>query len=214
MKTVIKVLTMALCVAALSFGAIIDDFSVNHASLQDNTANSIPVNRVVVVGGVSRTMSTNFLSGNTSTTAEIIAGYFYGGNATDAVGNSGASYFNAGLWDLSSIGTFLNIDVQILEGYTGGQIQFFVGQGANSASTTLSVPNIGTILASLDSFTGIGGVNRAQIDTIGFVFLHDPVGSQDIRLDNFGTTIIPEPGTYALMAVGLLGLFAIRRKRA
>lgn len=208
MKIGLKVLTMALCVAALSFGAMIDDFSVGQASIQDSVLDSTAVTSTQG----NRTMSTNFLSGATNTTAQITAGYFYGGNGTDAVGTSGASY--TGLWDLSALGTFLNIDVQVLEGYTGGSLQFFVGEGANSATYLTAVPSIGTVSANLDWFTGIGGVDRTAIDSISFLFLHDPAGSQDVRLDNFGTTVIPEPGTYALMAAGLLGLFAVRRKRA
>jgi hypothetical protein len=208
MKIVLKVMTMALCVAALSFGAIIDDFSVAQSSIVDNTTNATPVTSTLG----NRTMSTNFLSGATNTTAEITAGYFYGGNGTDAVGTSGASYTS--LWDLSAVGTFLTIDVQVTEGYTGGWLQFIVSEGANTATYVTGVPGVGVVSANLDWFTGIGGVDRTAIDTVAFSFLHDPLGSQDVRLDDFGTTVVPEPGTYALMAAGLLGLFAVRRKRA
>ena len=37
--------------------------------------------------------------------------------------------------------------------------------------------------------------------------------SSDLAFDNFKEYVVPEPGTYALMAAGLLGLFAIRRRK-
>jgi len=75
----------------------------------------------------------------------------------------------------------------------------------------MAVPTTGPVLAPFAGFTG-GVVNLAAITELGFTF--DNTLAQDVTLDNFATNIVPEPGTYAMMAAGLLGLFAIRRKIA
>ncbi len=207
MKTVMRVLTIALCASALSFGAIIDDFSTSQGVVTDSVLG--PPAGTGTMG--NRTISALLTGGVGSMSAELAGGFFLGNAGSLATGQSGASY--TGLWDLtSSLASFLMIDVVSTEGYATGTIEFMVRQGANVATLMVATPVAGTYFADLNSFAGILGVNRALVDTVGFTFYHVTT-SQDVILDNFAT-YVPEPGTYAMMAAGLLGLFAIRRKRA
>ncbi len=115
------------------------------------------------------------------------------------------------MWYLSAAyATGFTLDVVSVEKYIAGALTFFVTQGANTATYTLNVPAPGTITADFASFTGIGSVDLAAVDKLGFTFNH--VMAQDIVLDNFSTHVVPEPGTYALMACGLLGLALARRR--
>jgi hypothetical protein len=192
----------------MSFGAIIDTFGIVQGPETDNS--TVPgVFDSSVIG--NRTIVTDMLVGSGSTSLEIAGGFFLGNNGSLAQGTSAAYY--TGLWDLTSAyATGLAIEVVSLENYTGGSITFLIEDTSNNVATyTMGVPSVGLIAADLISFANIGNVDRANIDTIGFVFTH--VQAQDIVLDNFQTTV-PEPGTYAMMAAGLLGLFAIRRKKA
>jgi hypothetical protein len=158
----------------------------------------------------NRTIWANKTGGNTQVQTQINGGFYYGSVGPDAIGDTGVIY--DGMWNLTSAyATALTIDVITVENYTSGAITFFVSQGANTATYSMTVPTIGQIMIDLNSFAGIGSVDRSIIDKVGFTFNH--VVAQDIALDNFGTYVVPEPGTYALMAAGLLGLALVRRRR-
>jgi hypothetical protein len=214
MKMVTRILTVALCVSALSFGAIIDDFSVNQALVSDSTLGPPgATSSLAIGGGVTRTIGALLQAGVASASAEVAGGSFLGSMADTADGQTSSIYANPTLWDLSSpYITGLTLDVMSLESYTGGAITFEMTDGVNTATYNMAVPTTGPIFAPFAGFTGIGAVNRAGVSQLGFTF--DNTLAQDIRLDNFGTNLVPEPGTYALMAAGLIGLFAIRRRKA
>ncbi len=213
MKILIKVLTVALCVAALSFGAIIDDFSVGQALVSDSTVGPPGTYSTVAIGGgVNRTIGALLQLGTASASTEVSGGVFLGSMASTADGQTSSFYANPALWDLSSpFITGLTLDVISVEGYTGGALTFSISDGVNTATYNMAVPTTGPVLAPFAGFTG-GVVNLAAITELGFTF--DNTLAQDVTLDNFATNIVPEPGTYAMMAAGLLGLFAIRRKIA
>jgi len=205
MKAAIRILFVTLMGIAVSFAGTIDNFSVPQGPVSDFVADSVAVTNTLG----NRTIWANLTGGVNSMDVQINGGFYYGSAGTDAVGETGVIY--DGLWDLTAANaTALTIDVVTVENYVSGEITFFVTQGANTATYSLTVPTPGTLQVDLASFTGIDSVIRSEIDKIGFTFNH--VKAQDIALDNLGTYVVPEPGTYALMACGLLGLALIRRR--
>lgn len=206
MKAATRILLVALFGMAMSFAAVIDNYSVSQGLISDSTADSTAVTSTLG----NRTIWTSRTGGIGSTSIQINGGFYLGSAGAMAIGDTGVIY--TGLWDLTPANAVaLTLDVVSVENYIAGALTFFVTQGANTATYTMNVPAPGSIMADLASFTGIGSVNRAAIDKLGFTFNH--VVAQDIVLDNFAT-YVPEPGTYALMAFGLLGVALARRRRA
>lgn len=212
MKKLLQVLVIALFVSGMSFGAIIDSFGVNQGLISDSSAGATPATAgpTAIGGGVTRMVGTNLTTGATSTSLEIAAGSFFGNTGSGAFGWNGAWY--SGLWDLSGAGQGLAIDL-VDRDLVGGYVTFWVSDGIGTRSATVFAP-AGTggafLTAVLSSFSGTA-VNLAAVNQVGFAW-YNTTASQDVELDNF-QTYVPEPGTYALMAAGLIGLFAIRKKK-
>ena len=206
MKMLSKVLLLTLCVTAMAFGAIIDDFNTDFGPASDNdpTIGVITFGKLIV--DKTAGANTNFVDAN------ITGGEFTLSTGTGTVGLGGAVY--TGLWDLTAAGTTIAIDMTFKD-LAGGSVEFWVSDdgGTNRATYTSLMPDTfpATISALVAGFTGT--VDLVNVDAIGFTIFAS-AGNQDMSFDNFREYVVPEPGTYAMMAAGLLGLFAIRRKRA
>lgn len=206
MKTLGRVLTLALFVSVLSFGAIIDNFNTDFGPISDNdpalgpnTLGKLSVDKTV--GANTNYVDVNITDGELTVSA--------GRNAS---GWGGVTY--SGLWDLSSAGSMLSIDL-LFKDLAGGSLSFWVSD--DGGTTTMVSPLIllpgspATITAFLSTFVG-AGVDLSSINSLGLIA--NTSTNQDLSFDNFSTQVVPEPGTYAMMAAGLIGLFAVRRRRA
>lgn len=202
MKTATRILFAALLGISISHAAIIDDFGTAQDYVLDIDADGTKAQGTLG----NRTIWTNALTGLGTTAVQINAGHYLGHIGSGTTGQTGVYY--DGLWNLSDAAGF-SLDILSLEGYTGGSIEFIVTQGATAATYSTGVPAVGTLVAHLADFANIDAINRSAISRIGFTFTH--VSAQDIVIDNFGTQVIPEPSTYALMACGLLALGLVRR---
>ena len=213
-------LTLVLAFASgLCMAATIDNFNNSFATqtVRDSVIDATAVTDVLG----SRAIFANKSAGDEGPYLDAVIaaqaeGYFTGSAGVTVAGTTGASY--TGLWNLTAVDTGFSIEL-IWNDLPGSTISFWLSDGGNTAlSPAYALPIIPQgqasqmIVALFSSFAGIGSVNMSVITSLGFVNTHAPNG--DLALDNFGTYVVPEPGTYALMAAGLTGLYFIRRRKA
>lgn len=219
MTRIFNLALVLVIVSTLSFAATIDNFN-NSFAVQTARDSVIDATAVTDTQG-NRTIFANKSAGSDGIYLDSIItaqtdGYFTGSAGVTVTGTTGAIY--TGLWTLTAVDTGFSIDV-IWNDLPGSTISFWLSDGTNTATSggyALPVINQGdpsqTIIALFSGFTGIGAVNMSAITSLGFTNNHTLNG--DLALDNFGTYVVPEPGTYALMAAGLVGLYFVRRRKA
>ncbi len=217
MTSIGRLIGLLVIAGAASFGATIDNFNgaLVTQTVRDNTADAMAVTDILG----NRTIFANKSAGATglfldSVVAAATEGFFAGSAGTTVTGATGASY--TGLWNLAAPIVGLSMEV-IGNDLAGSTISFWISDGTNTASSgAFALPVVPgppgqLIIALLGGFSGIGSVNLSAITSLGFINTH--VANGDLSLDNF-QTYVPEPGTYAMMAAGLLALYSIRRKKA
>lgn len=142
------------------------------------------------------------ITGSGAVTPSITGGHLYdiidNGSSIDTVFNfSSGVYSFGGDWDFSP-------------GGAGTGIAFTTANGTTT--------NIGELLNSGGTaFTGFWGfVSTDAFTSVGLSEGSNPLGIQETYyLDNLTFSTVPEPGTLALMGVGILGFaFASRRKNS
>ncbi len=132
-----------------------------------------------------------------------------GGFIYDGVGGLG---LNGGLGYDFSIGTFL-VDIIRFNPGTGGpqpgtQLRITLSDGINSNYEETDITSIG-LLAISGPFAGVDLTKVLSIT----MEVRSASDSPDVTLDNFRHEV-PEPGTYAMLGAGLVGLAMLRRRTA
>jgi len=197
-------MAIAICVAGISFGAIIDDFNTDFGPVTDTDPTVGPVISGKLI--VDKTLGAN----TNAVKANITGGEFTISTDTGTGGWGGLVY--SGMWDLSAVGTQMSIDLMFKD-LTGGSLEFWVSDDGGTTrlvSPLILLPVSPAVLSTfLSTFTG-SGVDLSAINALGLIATTSL--NQDLSFDNFGTQIVPEPSTYALMACGLLAFGVLRRR--
>lgn len=85
-----------------------------------------------------------------------------------------------------------------------------LNDGVNSGSSTIAANSSGLYLINLND-AGFSGVDLTSIDSINFEATNTQRAS-DVAIDRIAFTVIPEPGSLALLGLG--GLLIARRRRS
>jgi len=118
-----------------------------------------------------------------------------GGNATLMESLSGAAF------------TLNSIDLSFIEPNGTSPLVTFIGQLFGGGSVTQSFTPIGF------GFTQFN-FNAAFTNLVSVAWAQGPVSANGHQFDNINVTAVPEPGTLALLGIGLLGMGAVRRRKA
>ena len=147
------------------------------------------------------------------------AGYFSLATGPGVVASAALTYSGFGNVDVTDMGNSIFLSFTARSDLDAVVTVSFLTAGAMS-SATVNIPGLG---AGTEQFVNIplgaflGGANLANVDAIS-VLVSGPSGpaSLDMQISRLGTvqTPIPEPGTLALLGIGLAGLAHSSRRRA
>ena len=165
---------------------------------------------------LERTAGFGSASADANLTAE---GYFSLATGPGVVASAALTYSGFGNVDVTDMGTANFLSFTARSDLDAVVTVSFLTAGAMS-SATVNIPGLG---AGTEQFVNIplgaflGGANLANVDAIS-VLVSGPSGpaSLDMQISRLGTvqTPIPEPGTLALLGIGLAGLAHSSRRRA
>ncbi len=106
-----------------------------------------------------------------------------------------------------------SINFSLAGGATFNNLEFNIFGGTATSANILITDNQGDVtpftvsLGNGQNFVGFQGINGQSIFSVAATFSGGGVGDlRQIRLDQVSVSAVPEPATWALMMVGLLGL--------
>lgn len=111
-----------------------------------------------------------------------------------------------------AMGTSSTLDFDVVANPTSFNVTFYTGIGHVSYSDSI---NLGLNSFSLSAM-GLSGAHAADIDGIRFTFYGaGALQANAVTVDNlqFSATAVPEPSTYAMLVLGLVGLGMYHKRR-
>ena len=117
------------------------------------------------------------------------------------------------------IGTYINgRQLEIGKETSGNWTSQFTGQDFGSGSFYLRLTKVGNVYTQSFSTDGVLFTNiNASITygdgtptKLGFIASDDPSETSHAHIDSF--TVVPEPGSFSLAAVGIIGLLSKRKR--
>lgn len=197
---------------------------------------SAAINRTTPISGLAGKAATfqfDFNASNvtaTTTTNDLL--FQVGNGYTNITGAEATATYQSINFDLQGTNSF---SVAGVGGTFSGTQTIYLDLNNSGAPVTFPTPGGGTLTLANDSFTvfvgtanlfaanggqvsvGIGGSGNPGLDITQFKLRYPSTGDNaTVTVDNFLVTqIIPEPSTYALAGLGLIGLAlgAVRRRR-
>ena len=215
---------------------LVDDFGIDQTILLGSGgANPKTVSNGIATPGAlggNRTVSVTRTAGNSLAYAEIMGGSALmtsGNNNVRALftwdGDTNPLLNTTGLGgiDLTSGGSNIYFTLAMRSDLANAPVTITVYTNSGLASSfTLLTPGLGidqpftTSVISMASFTALSGFTAADFTNVGAITLQidgttTPRGL-DVELDLFQASPVPEPGTSALIGVGLVGASLASRK--